>query len=215
MRSLSAACTRVYVIRHNHPESIQLFLLYSFLSVSPSYTHHKNQGYGIAAYPDTNVTPSTLFYGGSTTKAFTAAAMSLLVDDNANFSNVQWHTPIVRLIPNDFALSDEYATTHTTIEDALSHRSGLPRHDYSYGGNYDGQKPSIKGSVRAMRHLPWTAEPRTKFQYCNQMYAVASHVIETLTGSWLGDVLKERIWGPLNMKATVSLLFTYYLAALT
>jgi CubicO group peptidase (beta-lactamase class C family) len=172
--------------------------------MSPSCAHYSTQGYGIATYPDTKVTPSTLFYGGSTTKAFTAAAMSLLIDDNANFSNVQWNTPIVKLIPDDFALSDEYATTHTTIEDALSHRSGLPRHDYSYGGNYGGQKPSIKGSVRAMRHLPLTAKPRVKFQYCNQMYVVASHVIETLTGSWLGDVLKERIWGPLKMKATVS-----------
>jgi len=150
------------------------------------------------------VTPSTLFYGGSTTKAFTAAAMSLLVDDNANFSNVQWKTPIIKLIPDDFMLSDEYATSHITIEDALSHRSGLPRHDYSYGGNYDGQRPSLKGAVRALRHLPLTAEPRTRFQYCNQMYGVASHVIETLTGKWLGDVLKERIWGPLDMKATVS-----------
>jgi CubicO group peptidase (beta-lactamase class C family) len=134
--------------------------------------------------------------------------MSLLVDDNANFSNVQWETPIVKLVPDDFMLSDEYATNHITIEDALSHRSGLPRHDYSYGGHYDGKKPSLKGAVRALRHLPLTAEPRTKFQYCNQMYGVASHVIETLTGKWLGDVLKERIWGPLKMKSTVSLLCT-------
>lgn len=175
-------------------------------SKSPFRAYRSNQGYGIATYPDTKVTPSTLFYGGSTTKAFTAAAMSLLVDDNKNFSNVQWNTPISRLIPDDFVLSDEYATSHITVEDALSHRSGLPRHDFSYGGNYDGQKPSIKGSVRAMRHLPLTAEPRTKFQYCNQMYVVASHVIETSTGSWLGDVLRERIWEPLDMKSTVSAL---------
>jgi CubicO group peptidase (beta-lactamase class C family) len=130
--------------------------------------------------------------------------MSLLVDDNANFSNVQWKTPIIKLIPDDFGLSDEYASTHTTIEDALSHRSGLPRHDSSYGGHYDGHKPTLKGAVRAMRHLPLTAEPRTKYQYCNQMYSASSHVIETLTGKWLGDVLRERIWGPLDMKATVS-----------
>jgi len=129
--------------------------------------------------------------------------MSLLVDDNTNYSNVQWETPIVKLIPDDFVLSDEWATNHITIEDALSHRTGLPRHDYSYGGNYDGKKPSLKAAVRATRYLPLTAEPRTKFQYCNIMYSVASHVIQTLTGKWLRDVLKERIWGPLDMKATV------------
>ena len=31
---------------------------------------------------------------------------------------------------------------------------------------------------------------------------VLSHVIETLTGRWLGDVLRERIWNPLNMTRT-------------
>lgn len=130
--------------------------------------------------------------------------MSLLVEDNANYSQVQWKTPIAKLIPDDFVLSDEYATSHITIEDALSHRSGLPRHDLAYGGNYDGEKTSLRGMVRALRHLPLTAEPRTKFQYCNQMYGVASHVIETMTGMWLGDFLKERIWEPLGMKSTVA-----------
>jgi CubicO group peptidase (beta-lactamase class C family) len=185
-----------------------LLFLSFFISKPQNQAHRSIQGYGIATFPDTKVTPSTLFYGGSTTKAFTAAVMLMLIDDNANFSNVQWKTPIIKLIPDDFALSDEYATIHTTIEDALSHRSGFPRHDYAIGGNYDGQEPSLRGMVRAMRHLPLTAEPRTRFQYSNQMYGVASHVIETLTGSWLGDVLNEKIWEPLNMKATVSLLDT-------
>jgi len=52
--------------------------------------------------------------------------------------------------------------------------------------------------------LKLTAEPRTTFQYCNLMFVVASHVVETLTGMWLGDFLKERIWEPLGMKSTVS-----------
>jgi CubicO group peptidase (beta-lactamase class C family) len=149
------------------------------------------------------VTPSTLFYGGSTTKAFTAAAMSFLVDEN----KLQWNTPISNLIRDDFVLENDYATTHTTIEDALSHRTGLPRHDFSYGGTYDGHKGMPKDVVRSLRHLPLTAEPRTRFQYCNIMFVVASYVIETLTGMWLGDVLKERIWRPLGMKSTVCFLF--------
>ena len=47
-----------------------------------------------------------------------------------------------------------------------------------------------------------TAEIRTGFQYCNIMYMTLSHVIETLTGSWLGDTLQERIWKPLDMTRT-------------
>jgi CubicO group peptidase (beta-lactamase class C family) len=113
---------------------------------------------------------------------------------------VQWKTPVSDLIREDFVLTDPWATTHITIEDILSHRTGLPRHDLSYGGSQD----TLKTLVQSLRHLPLTAEPRTKFQYCNIMFMVASYLVETLEGKWLGDVLKERIWGPLGMSSTVS-----------
>ena len=130
--------------------------------------------------------------------------MSLLVDDNEKYPEVQWNTPVSRLIRDDFVLEDEYATTHITIEDILSHRTGLPRHDFSYGHHYDGHKASPVDVVRTLRYLPLTAEPRTKYQYCNLMFVVASHVIESLTGTWLGDLVHDRIWKPLGMKSTVS-----------
>ena len=47
-----------------------------------------------------------------------------------------------------------------------------------------------------------TAEPRTKFQYCNMMYITITHFIETDTGNWLGDILRKRIWEPLAMNST-------------
>lgn len=167
------------------------------------YDRMIEQGYGIAAYPDTPVTPSTLFYCGSTTKAFTAAALSLLIDNSSSYQGIQWSMPISDLIRDDFVLENDYATTHITIEDALSHRSGLPRHDFSYGGFRDGKKATIKDTVRDLRYLSLTAEPRTRFQYCNLMFVAASHVVESLTGVWLGDFLRERIWKPLDMKSTV------------
>lgn len=108
------------------------------------------------------------------------------------------------VIRDDFVLENNYATSHTTIEDVLSHRSGMPRHDFSYGGKYEGHEGGPRDVVRALRYLPLTAEPRTKYQYCNMMYVAASHVIETITGVWLGDFLRERIWEPLGMRSTVS-----------
>ncbi|KAL9030862.1 MAG: hypothetical protein Q9196_001061 [Gyalolechia fulgens] len=157
------------------------------------------QGYGFSSYPSVNVTPSTLFYTGSTTKAFTAAALALMIDDTANSSKpLTWRTPISSLIREEFLLQDEYATLHATLEDAASHRTGMPGHDSSYGGPH----LSIQDVVRNLRNLPMTAEIRTKFQYCNMMYMTLSHIVETLTFSWLGDILHNRIWGPLNMTHT-------------
>lgn len=134
-----------------------------------------------------------------------------------------WDTPIAQLIPDDFVLADPWATTHLTLEDALSHRTGLPRHDKAsthrvpapaadQEGHSTGtgtaiatgtRTATIRDGVRFLRYLPLNAAPRTKWQYCNQMFVVATHVIQTLTGGrWLGDVLRAWIWAPLGMDAT-------------
>lgn len=144
------------------------------------------------------VTEHTHFVVGSTTKAFTAAAISLLVDDNDNFPQIQWNTPVHSIIPDDFVLSDDWSTAHVTIEDALSHRSGLPRHDYAWHFS----NVSIVQAVRKMRHLPLTAPIRTRWQYCNLMFVAMAHLLETVTGQYLGDFLRERIWRPLGMEET-------------
>ena len=46
------------------------------------------------------------------------------------------------------------------------------------------------------------AGPRERFIYCNMMYMAVSHAIEVVTGMWLGDFLRVRIWEPLGMMGT-------------
>lgn len=153
----------------------------------------------MAQFPDIPVTPETIFYGAPTTKAFVAAALSLLVDDDDAYSHVKWTTPISQLIPDDFVLEDDCLTRHVTLEDAATHRTGLPWHDVSVrGGNQ-----TVKDVVRSLRFLPLAQPLRTTFQYCNLMYVMLSHVIETLTGNWLGHFRAKRIWEPLNMTSTL------------
>lgn len=95
-------------------------------------------------------------------------------------------------------LQDDHATTHTTIEDALSHRSGLPRHEPAWG--VPGETAS--SVVKRLRYLPMTAEPRTTFQYCNLMYGVVTDLLETMTGLKLETILREKFWDPLGMAST-------------
>lgn len=56
------------------------------------------------------MTPETLFYTGSTTKSFTAAGLSLLVDNSSDYGSIRWETPISQLLRDDFVLSDDWAT---------------------------------------------------------------------------------------------------------
>lgn len=130
--------------------------------------------------------------------------------DNEKYPQVQWTTPVSQLIRDDFVLQDEWATTHLTLEDILCHRSGMPSHDRALGfftrskptDDKGKPRPATRETVRLLRHLPLSKEPRTTFQYNNAMYDTAQHVIETLTGQWLGAFLRERIWLPLGMSGT-------------
>lgn len=74
----------------------------------------------------------------------------------------------------------------------------MPRHELSWEGSHD----TVRGVVRGLRHLQMTAEPRTRFQYCNLMFITVTHFIEKLTGKWLGRFLWERLWEPLAMDST-------------
>ncbi|KAH8666343.1 putative penicillin-binding protein [Xylariales sp. PMI_506] len=163
-------------------------------------------GYGNASIsPLSPVTPDTLFYAGSTTKAFTASALSILLDSRA-YPGLSWDTPLSDVIREDFVLAPEYAWAqdHLTFEDAMSHRTGFPRHDGSLGTVYgpDGHRATVRDFTRSLRHLPMVYEPRTTFRYCNIMFMVVSHAIQTLTQEWLGSVLRDLIWAPLGMNST-------------
>ena len=212
------------------------------------------EGYGHATlHPAaTRATPSTLYYAGSTTKAFLAAVFSLMIEgpsetassstsDSTSSGDVAkhlsprlaekgWQTPLAHLIRDDFVLRDEayaWAQAHLTLEDALSHRTGFPRHDRALAQHYPndedyghgdgnsgggggggsgeaGEHPvTIRDYARSLRHLPMTAEPRAVWRYCNYMFLVASHAAEVLTGGrWLGDTMREWIWEPLGMRST-------------
>jgi CubicO group peptidase (beta-lactamase class C family) len=147
------------------------------------------------------MTTDSLFSTCSTTKAFTAAAMSLAIDDSRNTeSPLRWDTPMASILRDDFVLGKDYNTMHTTIEDALSHRSGLSTHDACLSLAHP--QRSLREAVRNLRHLPIAYAPRTIFSYNNNMYIAVSHALEQIEGRTLGETLKKRIWDPLGMNDT-------------
>ncbi|KAM4057408.1 beta-lactamase [Hirsutella rhossiliensis] len=165
------------------------------------------QAFGFAELPNIKATPETLFFAGSTTKAMTAAALSHMIDtkNHSSLAGAGWATPISSLIRDDFVVAgDEWATAHLTLDDAVSHRTGMAPHEYAWARRSErgGEPLTIAAVVRRLRGLKLSAEPRTTWQYSHLMYVALSHVIETLTGKWLGDHLRETIFGPLNMTAT-------------
>ena len=155
----------------------------------------------MAEFPDRKMTTDSLFSTCSTTKAFTAAAVSFAIDDSKyTDAPLRWDTPIASILRDDFVLENDYSTMHTTIEDALSHRSGLSTHDACISLAHP-QRP-LREAVRNLRHLKMAYSPRTTFSYNNNMYMAISHALEKIEGRSLGETLKKRIWDPLGMNDT-------------
>jgi CubicO group peptidase (beta-lactamase class C family) len=151
-----------------------------------------SKGFGTKALgSDAPVTSQTLFQIGSTTKSFTAAAVGALVDDGL----LEWDRPLRDSIPG-FAMHDPVATERIGVRDVLSHRSGLPRHEFVWLGQPDRTRADL---VRRMQYLPLSKDIRQKFQYSNLGYVVSGHLIEVVSGQSWEEYVLTRVLKPLGM----------------
>ena len=83
------------------------------------------EGFGYAdVEKEQKADAETLYQIGSCSKAFTAAAAALLVDQG----KLEWDKPVHDYLPW-VEFKDPYTTMHATVRDLLCHRTGLPRHD--------------------------------------------------------------------------------------
>lgn len=136
------------------------------------------------------VTADTRFPLASVTKSFTAMTAALLVDEG----KLEWDKPVREYIP-EFILDDEYTTSHVTVRDLLSHRTGLPRHDLA-AWRLDVSRAEF---IKRMKHFKFSATFREKFQYNNLMYYAAAYLVESLAGQKWEDFVHDRIFAPLGM----------------
>ena len=154
------------------------------------------KGYGVR---DINrkgkVNEHTLFAIASNTKAFTSAAIAILVDEG----KLSWDDKVTKHLPY-FELYDPYVTEAMTIRDLLCHRSGLGTFSGDllwYCSNYS-REEIIKraGSLKPKYGF------REHFGYSNIMFLAAGNIIEAVTGKTWDDYLQEKFFDPLEMKTT-------------
>jgi len=138
------------------------------------------------------VDADTLFGIGSCTKAFTATAMGLLVQDG----KISWDDPVLRHMP-EFQMYDPLVTRKITIRDLLCHRGGL--------GTFQGDLMafnSVYDRVEAMRRIRFI-EPaydfRDGFGYSNLMFLTAGQIIPRVTDNSWDEFIDRRFFTPLGM----------------
>src|SRR5262249_10936630 len=87
-----------------------------------------------------------------------------------------------------------------TLRDMMCHRTGLPRHDFSW---YYFQTSSRDSLVQRIQYMEPSAGIREKWQYNNFMFLAQGVTIEKITNKSWEDNVREKIFGPLNMTHSV------------
>ncbi|KAK7186371.1 penicillin-binding protein [Paraphaeosphaeria sporulosa] len=164
-------------------------------------------GYGISQVGGgaSPVTPATIFDIASMSKSFTAAAMALLVqnEEDEALKEVKWDTPVSKLDPElQFATSDGDGRQGISVEDILSHRSGLPGHEESLLGISHADADTPESVVSNIRHLPFAHALRTTYFYNNLMYTCAAHLVSKLSSTPFASFLQQNFWDKLDMQRT-------------
>lgn len=139
------------------------------------------------------VNADTIFSTGSTGKAFTVAALAILVDEG----RIRWDDRVIDHMP-DFRMYDPWVTREMTIRDLLVHRSGL---GLGAGDLLFVPRSNLTRAetVRRLRNIRPATSFRSGYAYDNVLYMVAGQLIEEVTGQSWEQFVRERVFRRLGM----------------
>lgn len=155
------------------------------------------RGFGFAdVEAQTLANEHTIFGIGSTTKAFTANLVGMLVDEE----KTSWDTPVTEYLPYfDLNLKSDNENDECTLRDLLSHRHGFARMGVLW---FSGEI-----SRDEILHTAINAEPidefREGFHYNNVTYLAAGEAAGVANGMSWDELMVSRIFKPLDMVSTV------------
>src|SRR5258705_5114757 len=158
------------------------------------------KGYGVRSLNTQQKTDeNTLFGIASNSKAFTCAALGILVDEG----KIKWDDKVRDYIP-EFKLYSPYVTEEFMIRDLVTHRSGLGLGAGDLMFFPDSSDFVLKDILYNLRFLKQVSGFRTKYDYDNNLYIVAGEVVARVSGKTWDDFIQERIIEPLGMSKTAT-----------
>lgn len=148
------------------------------------------------------LTTDATFAIASLSKAFTAAAIGILVDEK----KLKWTDKVSEYI-EAFDLSDDYVASQLTIEDVLAHRSGFDTFDGDllwYSSDYTREE-----IINRFANYPMSFGFRTEYGYQNIMFIIAGEIIEKASGTSWEKFIETRIFQALQMNNSYTSIENY------
>jgi len=145
------------------------------------------KSYGYRTFCTEPMNTETLFAIGSASKAFTSAAIAILIRQGKIKG---WNDKVKTYLP-DYEASDKYAQNHMSIRDLLCMRSGYSPRGYDnmlfHGSHY-----TMDEIISLSRYIPFEIEFRDRMRYDNLNYMLAGKIVEVVSGmSWHEFIEKE------------------------
>jgi CubicO group peptidase (beta-lactamase class C family) len=155
------------------------------------------RGFGVTDLSNRReVNADTNFFTGSTGKAFTAAALAILVDQG----RLRWDDKVIDHMP-DFRMHDAWVTREMTVRDLLVHRSGLGlgAGDLLFVPRSNLSRDEV---MRRLRHIRPATSFRSAYAYDNILYMVAGQLIEEVSDLSWEQFLQRNLLRPAGMDRT-------------
>jgi CubicO group peptidase (beta-lactamase class C family) len=150
---------------------------------------------------------NSMFWIASQSKAMTAAAVMMLVDEG----KIALDDPVEKYLPefcgqmvvaekDDDHMLLSKPTDPITLREVLSHMSGLPFQSAVETPTLDGLPLSV--AVRSYAMTPLQTEPGTHYAYSNAGINTAARILEVVGGMPYEDFMQQRLFEPLGMTDT-------------
>ena len=142
------------------------------------------------------VDENTIFAIGSSSKAFTSAAIGTLVDQG----KVKWDDHVVARWP-EFKMSDPWVTKEIRVSDLMANHSGLSELAELFWHGIDHDRKEL---IKRLAEVPITEGFRYQFQYRNLMFLAAGQLIPRVNGTSWDEYVTHTIFDPLDMHRTTT-----------
>ncbi|GIE76681.1 penicillin-binding protein [Actinoplanes philippinensis] len=141
------------------------------------------------------ITTTTPFMLGSTSKSFTALAVTQLADSG----RIDLDTAAVTYLPW-LRLGDETTARTVTVRHLLTHTSGLPQvWSSDLTDRYDNDPGGLARSVRDLAGLRPIKPLGQGYAYSDANYMILGALVENVTGDSFGGYLRRHVLDPLGM----------------